>query len=219
MPSVPTDQAALDRAVVVALGCNMPGAHADCGAAVRAASDRLESLGVVVINRSSLWRSAAWPDPARPAYINAVALVETSRSPQDLLALLHRIEAEFGRAPGPVNADRPLDLDLVAYGRLRSDGPDLVVPHPRAAERLFVMGPLAEIAPGWVHPRSGKTAAALALAATVGRDAAPCPKTAEHPATDDGLSKGEQAAAPPATSLAEARRRSKVTAMPLEPSS
>jgi len=71
------------------------------------------------------------------------------------------------------NAPRTLDLDLIAYGRQVSEGPGLVVPHPRAAERLFVMGPLAEIAPSWRHPLTGRTAAELAASATVGRDARP----------------------------------------------
>ncbi|HEX3918481.1 MAG TPA: 2-amino-4-hydroxy-6-hydroxymethyldihydropteridine diphosphokinase, partial [Caulobacteraceae bacterium] len=62
---------------------------------------------------------------------------------------------------------------LIAYGRQVIDAPGLIVPHPRAAERLFVMGPLAEIAPGWVHPVLGETAAALARMAIVGTDAQP----------------------------------------------
>ena len=70
------------------------------------------------------------------------------------------------------NTPRTLDLDLIAYGRKIQDGPP-VLPHPRASERLFVMGPLAEIAPDWVFPGLGQTAAALANTALVGRDAAP----------------------------------------------
>lgn len=89
------------------------------------------------------------------------------------MAALASIESDFGRTRGPVNAPRPLDLDLVAYGRLRLATPGLVVPHPRAHERRFVMGPLAEIAPSWTHPVSGKTAAHLATRAKVGADAAP----------------------------------------------
>ena len=68
---------------------------------------------------------------------------------------------------------RTLDLDLIAYGRRVIDAPGLTLPHPRAHERRFVMGPLAEIAPGWVHPTLGRTAAELAAEARVGQDAAP----------------------------------------------
>jgi 2-amino-4-hydroxy-6-hydroxymethyldihydropteridine diphosphokinase len=83
---------------------------------------------------------------------------------------LHRIEEQFGRARGEANAPRTLDLDLVAHGRAVLDG-DLVVPHPRAHERLFVMGPLAELASAWIHPVNGEPAFRLAANAAVGRDA------------------------------------------------
>jgi 2-amino-4-hydroxy-6-hydroxymethyldihydropteridine diphosphokinase len=86
---------------------------------------------------------------------------------------LLRLEAAFGRFRGAQNDPRTLDLDLIAYGWTFLDEPGLVVPHPRAHERRFVMGPLAEIAPGWTHPRIGAAAADLAAAATVGADAAP----------------------------------------------
>jgi 2-amino-4-hydroxy-6-hydroxymethyldihydropteridine diphosphokinase len=83
------------------------------------------------------------------------------------------VEAEFGRHRGARNAPRTLDLDLIAFGRRVVEAPGLTLPHPRAHERRFVMGPLAEIAPAWRHPVTGRTAADLAAAATVGRDAAP----------------------------------------------
>lgn len=78
----------------------------------------------------------------------------------------------MGRERWARNAPRTLDLDLIAHGRRVLDEPGLVVPHPRAHERLFVMGPLAEIAPDWRHPVLEKTAAELVSATTVGRDAA-----------------------------------------------
>jgi 2-amino-4-hydroxy-6-hydroxymethyldihydropteridine diphosphokinase len=99
--------------------------------------------------------------------------VETDRAPREVMAILLRIEAAFGRCRTAANAARTLDLDLIAYGRQVIDGPDLKVPHPRAAERLFVMGPLAEIAPGWNHPLIGLTAAELGATARIGTEAAP----------------------------------------------
>jgi 2-amino-4-hydroxy-6-hydroxymethyldihydropteridine diphosphokinase len=90
-----------------------------------------------------------------------------------VLAALLKLEADLGRARAERNAPRTLDLDLIAYGREVRDDRGLTLPHPRARERLFVMGPLAEIAPGWIHPGLGETALALAATARVGADASP----------------------------------------------
>lgn len=162
----------LDLAVIVALGCNDKGAWADCREALEAALARFRSEGIDVVARSSWWRSAAWPDPTDPPFLNGVVIVRTEHEPHDLMAALGRIEEAFGRQRGAANAPRTLDLDLIAYGRLADQLGALIVPHPRAAERRFVMGPLAEIAPNWRHPAGG-TARTLAAAAMVGRDAAP----------------------------------------------
>jgi 2-amino-4-hydroxy-6-hydroxymethyldihydropteridine diphosphokinase len=164
------DQNDLDEAVVVALGCNLPGAYTSREALLEAALQAFGSEGLTVVARSSWWTSAAWPDPSAPAYLNGVAVVETALGPLETLRALHRLEARFGRARSQLNAPRTLDLDLVAHGRTVS-GEGLILPHPRAHERLFVMGPLARIAPGWTHPISGATARALADTASVGRDA------------------------------------------------
>ncbi|KSB87435.1 2-amino-4-hydroxy-6-hydroxymethyldihydropteridine pyrophosphokinase [Caulobacter vibrioides] len=168
------DRNGLDAAVVVALGCNLPGAYTSREALLDAAVSALAGEGMAVVARSGWWTSAAWPDPAGPAYLNGVVLVETALSPAEALEALHRIEAEFGRARAERNAARTLDLDLIAHGRTVTDG-NLVLPHPRAHERLFVMGPLAEIAPGWVHPLLGARAGDLAAKASVGADARPQP--------------------------------------------
>ncbi len=132
----------------------------------------LDAKGVGVVARSRLWRSRAWPDPDAPDYRNAVCLVETALGPAALMRVLHGIEHGFGRVRGAANAPRTLDLDLIAHGRRLSQAAP-ILPHPRAADRRFVMGPLAEVAPDWVHPVSGETAEVLAAAALVGRDAAP----------------------------------------------
>ena len=156
------------------LGGVLGGEQGSSLAILEAALCRFDAAGLTVLKRSSWWRSAAWPDPTDPDYLNGVALVETGLSPVEALEALHGIEAAFGRARGEArNAPRTLDLDLIACGRTVLDGPGLHLPHPRAAERLFVMGPLAEIAPEWRHPVTGESAAALAAKATVGRDARP----------------------------------------------
>jgi 2-amino-4-hydroxy-6-hydroxymethyldihydropteridine diphosphokinase len=163
--------------VVVALGGNLGGG--DLGgeqggslAMLEAALARFEAAGLRVLVRSSWWRSHAWPDPTQPDYLNGVAIVETTLSPAQTLEALHRIEADLGRVRTERHAARTVDLDLIAHGRTVMDGA-VQLPHPRAADRLFVMGPLAEVAPGWVHPVNGRTARELADEATVGTDAAP----------------------------------------------
>lgn len=158
---------------VVALGSNLAGRYGSSEALLEAALARFPAVGLKILKRSSWWRSAAWPDPNGPEYRNGVALVEASAGPQAMLAALLDVEAALGRERGERNAPRTLDLDLIAHGRTVLDTPSLTLPHPRAHQRLFVMGPLAQIAPGWVHPALGRTAAELARTANVGTDAAP----------------------------------------------
>ena len=159
--------------MIVALGSNLAGDFASSEALLEAALARFPQAGLPVVARSSWWRSAAWPDPSGPEYRNGIALVEADGGPREALCALLSVEQAFQRHRDARNAPRTLDLDLIAFGRQVIDEPGLVVPHPRAHERLFVMGPLAEIAPGWVHPTLGRTAAELANAATVGTDAKP----------------------------------------------
>jgi 2-amino-4-hydroxy-6-hydroxymethyldihydropteridine diphosphokinase len=162
-----------DEAVIIALGGNIAGEFGSSEALLEAALARLAEAGLPHYRRSSWWRSAAWPDPTLNEYRNGIILVEARLGPEQTIRTLFDVEAFFGRERGVKNAPRTLDLDLIAHGRTLSDDPRMILPHPRAHERLFVMGPLAEIAPGWRHPRLGTTAADLAAAATVGRDAQP----------------------------------------------
>ena len=157
----------------MAAGSNLPGGFATSIALLDAALLHFPQAGLPVLSSSSWWRSAAWPDPFGPEYRNGVIIVERVGDPRAMLLKLLDLERAFGRQRGAANAARTLDLDLIAFGRQVVDEPGLTVPHPRAHERLFVMGPLAEIAPGWRHPVLGSTAAELARTATVGRDATP----------------------------------------------
>ena len=165
--------APLDEAIILAVGGNLAGDYPSLGALLDAALAAFLPAGLRIVRRSGWWRSAAWPDPTAPAYLNGVAIVETALSPQALMRQLLALEAAFGRRRSEPNAPRTLDLDLIAYGRQVLNEPGLAVPHPRAHQRLFVMGPLAEIAPDWVHPELGQTAAELAAKVTVGQDAKP----------------------------------------------
>ncbi len=163
-----------DELIIVALGGNLRAAGASCRTVLDAVLQALPEAGIEVAVRSRYWRSAAWPDAADPPFLNLVAAVETRLGAEALLDALHRIEAGFGRTRTRTrtNAPRTVDLDLIAFGReVRSESP--ILPHPRASARLFVMGPLAEIAPDWRHPQSGERAIDLARTATVGRDATP----------------------------------------------
>jgi 2-amino-4-hydroxy-6-hydroxymethyldihydropteridine diphosphokinase len=152
--------------IFLGLGANLPGPAGPPRATLEAALAALEAAGVRVVRRSRWYRSPAWPDPAEPAYINAVAEVETGLAAADLLALLHRIEAKLGRARGRPNAPRTIDLDLLDYRGTVAGGAGggPALPHPRLHERAFVLLPLAEIAPAWRHPASGRTVGELIAA-------------------------------------------------------
>ncbi len=97
----------------------------------------------------------------QPPFINAVCLVSTELSPQELFHFVKRIERRMGRQPAFRNAPRPIDIDILFYNDLVLDSPELTIPHPRLAQRAFVLVPLVEIAPTLVHPILKVTAAEL----------------------------------------------------------
>ena len=157
--------------ILIGIGANLPAADGApplvaCQRAV-AALDALAGLRLVGLSR--WFASAPVPASDQPVYVNAVAALRGAAEPAALLARLAAIEARFGRRRGAANAARTLDLDIIAMGGpmggamggpmggLVRDAPDPVLPHPRAHLRGFVLIPLAEVAPGWVHPRLGRT--------------------------------------------------------------
>ncbi|MBW3559733.1 MAG: 2-amino-4-hydroxy-6-hydroxymethyldihydropteridine diphosphokinase [Proteobacteria bacterium] len=156
----------------MALGSNLPGRFGSSDQLLDAALEALSAAGLQVVEASSSWRSAAWPDASAPEFRNRVAMVETDLNAHAALAALLGIERAFGRERGEANAARTLDLDLIDFDGQQIEAPGLILPHARARERLFVMGPLAEIAPGWRWPQTGESAAELALGASIGSDAA-----------------------------------------------
>lgn len=112
----------------------------------------LEAHGRVVA-RSRLYRTVPWGYAAQPPFCNAVALLETGRSPRRLLEALKGIERSLGRQPGERWGPRFIDLDILTYGDLVVDEPDLQIPHPGLAERAFVLVPLAELDPRYAALR------------------------------------------------------------------
>lgn len=161
--------------ILIALGANLPTARFGPPAqGLDAALEALAERGIRSAARSRWYRSAPAPPATGPWFVNGVIRAETALAPVPLMACLLEVESAFGRRRSVAGADRPLDLDLLDHhGRILDragdeGGPALVLPHPRLAERAFVLVPLLEMAPDWRHPVSGAGAAALleALAST-----------------------------------------------------
>lgn len=154
--------------ILIALGSNLPSDAGSPAQTIAAALAALKPSGITLVKVSRLYSSAAWPDPADPSFVNAVAEVTTMLQPFQLLESLHGIEESFGRVRGARNAPRTLDMDILDYNGRMEGGPP-VLPHPRLEERAFVLVPTAEIAPAWRHPVSGRAAAELLDAIPGGR--------------------------------------------------
>lgn len=143
----------------IGLGSNLD----DPTAQIARALGELDSIPATrLLQRSSLYRSVPWGVVDQPAFVNAVAEVETRLLPRALLQSLLSIEQAHGRDRGGDRwGPRTLDLDLLAYSDLRIDEPGLVVPHPYLAQRAFVLMPLAEIAADFVVAGAGRVRALL----------------------------------------------------------
>jgi len=149
--------------ILIGLGANLPSPeHGAPVATLEAAVAALTARGLAIRARSRWWESAPVPVSDQPWYVNGVVEVETALDPEALLVLLHEVETAFGRHRSVPNAPRILDLDLLAYGGLVRPGPKPpLLPHPRMAERAFVLHPLRDIRPDWRHPATGQSLAAL----------------------------------------------------------
>lgn len=126
--------------VLIALGSNL----GDRAANLREGLRLMRGARITPVRVSSAWESAPVPE-GQPWYLNAVASVETDLSPPELLAILKQIEHVLGRRPGKRWAPRPIDLDILFHGDRQESAPGLVLPHPRIAERPFVLAPLSEV--------------------------------------------------------------------------
>jgi len=155
------------RIALIGVGANLPGPGGrppleTCRRAVA----MLDSFtGMRVVGLSRWFKSAPVPPSGQPPYVNAVASLLADPGvdvdPAFLLARLMDLEAACGRQRSTRNAARTLDLDIIGIGGLVRWSPDPIVPHPRAHLRAFVLTPLAEVAPDWVHPVLGRSASAL----------------------------------------------------------
>ncbi len=149
----------------IGLGANI----GDAATAIERAFECLDGHdGLRLTARSTLYRTPAWGVTGQPDFINAVAKVDTTLAPQQLLDVLLTIERDAGRDRRTAErwGPRVLDLDLLLYGDAVIDEPGLHVPHPHLHERAFVLVPLAEIAPAVVIPGHGPVAALRGRVAT-----------------------------------------------------
>lgn len=152
--------------ILIGIGANLPGQNdAPPLATARWAATRLHTLpGLQLCALSRWYLTEPIPPSDQPPYVNAVAVLAVepaARAPDpiDLLASLQAIEALAGRVRGQPNAARTLDLDIIAMGEageMVRQAPDPVLPHPRAHLRAFVLAPLLEVAPRWMHPVLGR---------------------------------------------------------------
>jgi 2-amino-4-hydroxy-6-hydroxymethyldihydropteridine diphosphokinase len=143
-------------AVYIALGANLGDRRANLAEALR----RMEpDINVEAV--SALYESPPQPPAPPPAYLNAACRVTTQLEPRELLAYLKRIEREMGRQTTERWAPRPIDLDIALYDDRIIDEGDLVIPHPRIAERAFVLRPLLDLDPNLTHPVTGERIAEL----------------------------------------------------------
>jgi len=162
---------------VIALGANLNLRGSGPKVTLQQAIAELADRGVAIRATSRFFATPCFPPGAGPDYVNAAILIETDSTPTAVLDLLHRVEADFGRARQQRWGMRTLDLDLVCWDdrvlpdaetfdhwlnlppeRQREAAPDrLILPHPRLQDRAFVLVPMADVAPGWRHPVLGLT--------------------------------------------------------------
>ncbi len=156
--------------IIIILGANVPSIWGDAVSTILEAFRQLDCAGVAVIRRSALYVTTPLGVTDQPDFVNAAAVVFSAMPPKALLTVLKRIEVKAGRTTTKRWGPRALDLDIIDYKRriinwskhetfLTKNKSDLVLPHPQAHRRAFVLRPLSEVAPHWHHPVYGQSTA------------------------------------------------------------
>ena len=175
-----------DDILLIALGANLPLDGMPPAQTLHRAVDALRQAGLSTLRLSPIYATPCFPAGAGPDYVNAAAaaIIPSGWDSDGTLALLHDVEARFGRTRDTRWGMRTLDLDLIGFGstvapdpaawaawrdldpaRQRTETPDrLILPHPRLQDRAFVLVPLHDVAPDWTHPVMGQTVAAMLTA-------------------------------------------------------
>ena len=148
--------------IYLGIGANLtPDGFTSPQAGCEAALDDLSGYGIEIVKMSRWFESAPVPVSDQPWFKNAVIHAITSRNAAETLAALHEVEAQFGRQRRVRNEARVLDIDLLDFGGMHSDDASLLLPHPRMHQRAFVLLPLQDLAPDWVHPVTGESIQSL----------------------------------------------------------
>lgn len=147
--------------VLLSLGSNLGNRSGNLRAAMRALA---AANGVELAAASSLYETVPWGEVDQPAFMNMAAIVETDLEPLELLAVIKAAESAGGREPGRRWGPRMIDIDIVLWGEMKIDLPELIVPHTDFRRRAFVLMPSAEIAGDWRDPETGSTVLELAAA-------------------------------------------------------
>ncbi len=137
----------MKHSIFLALGSNLGDRQGNLETAIQCMPP-----GVLVQKRSSIYETPPWGFQDQPAFLNMVIQAETRFSPWKLLKTIKKLEGSMGRQPTFRNGPRLIDIDILFYDDLDIEQSGLVIPHPRIPERAFVLVPLAEIAPNFLHP-------------------------------------------------------------------
>jgi len=147
--------------IIIALGSNVAGSWGSPAETLDRAVEEIAQQGARVLARSSWIATKPYGVTDQPAFVNGAIEVETQFAPEELLKILHQIEAAAGRERRNKWGPRTLDLDIIAYNDIIMKGidntSDLTLPHSDLHNRTFVLQPIKELNPTWQHPVSGRT--------------------------------------------------------------